>query len=90
LSIKSAKKGDLLIFAENFDKNWTAVNRNNGYKISSTKYGNSFNSFVLTEDGNYSFDIIYQPQIFVSIGIVISAVSLALIICAVTYIKFKK
>lgn len=54
LDVKNTHKGDIIVFAENFDPHWIA-NTVSGirYQVFSTKYQGRFNSFVLPQDGNY-------------------------------------
>ncbi|MDP2637657.1 MAG: hypothetical protein Q8P26_01185, partial [Candidatus Levybacteria bacterium] len=81
VAIKNGKVGDLLIFSENFDSNWiiTAVSGIK-YKVSSIKYGERFNSFILEKNGNYSLKVYYEPQKWVNFGLWISGITLIIII----------
>ena len=79
INLKNVKKGDLLIFSESFDNNWIAMDlgyKNQDSTIESKRY-QIFNSFKFQRDGSYDFIIYYQPQKWVNIGIIISALSLA-------------
>ncbi|MFH1827595.1 MAG: hypothetical protein ABH812_04210, partial [bacterium] len=54
LVVENAKKGDTVIFSENYDPKWVARTIPVGrYQIASAKYEGRFNSFVLPQDGNY-------------------------------------
>ena len=88
VELKNAKKGDVVVFSESFDKNWVAYN--SSFKIHSTLYENRFNSFVLPQDGDYSITIYYTPQDWVNRGLVISIVSLVGIIAILIGFKLKK
>lgn len=72
VNIQNAKKGDLLLFSEGFDKNWIAQNSNNTTHSLTIK---NLNSFVLPE-GNYSFKVYYEPQKWVNYGLLISGSTL--------------
>ncbi len=74
IKVNNAKKGDLIVFSESYDKEWMV----NG--LSNTKYDGLFNSFVLRKDGNYALDLYYYSQFFTNIGIMISGFSLVLIL----------
>lgn len=66
--VKNAKKGDLLVFSEGFDKNWTV--KENGSR--SNHFENNINSFTLQRDGGYFLTVYYKPQTFVNIGLLVS------------------
>ncbi len=80
VSVENVKKGDTIVFAENFDAYWFArkIDPSSANKIylskaiSSNLYENKFNSFVLRENGNYTLEIYYLPQKYVEIGSYIS------------------
>jgi len=76
LNVKNAKKGDVLVFSESFDKYWEARNESTKLKVPSVKYNKLFNSFKLERDGDYSFEVYYEPQKWVNIGVAISLVTL--------------
>jgi len=88
LTIKNAKKGDIIIFSESFDKYWTAYNSN--FRIQSSEFNNRFNSFILPKSGNYVLEVYYTPQDWVNRGLVISIVSLVGIIAILIGFKLKK
>jgi len=80
VSVKNVKKGDLLVFSEGFDQHWVIVDESKRiHKESSLPYDKRFNSFVLPQDGSYTFDIYYTPQKWINIGIVISLISLGFV-----------
>ncbi len=78
LNVQNAKKGDILVFSESFDKYWEL--QSEGFKVQSLKYHNMFNSFVLPKAGNYEVVIYYTPQDWVNLGVVISVTSLIVIL----------
>ena len=83
VNIVNAKKGDLLVFAENFDKNWEAIV--SGITIGSLTYNNR-NSFSLPE-GTYSATIYYKPQDWVNIGLFVSIASLFFVITGIMVLR---
>lgn len=74
VTVKNAKKGNVLVFAESYDSRWQAVLRNTAF--SSQKYDGLFNSFVLPENGDYTLTVLYTPQKLVTIGVWISTLTL--------------
>jgi len=76
LLIKNVKKGDILVFSEKYDPNWSL--RYNNKILPSVKYEEIYNSFTLSESGNYGVSIEYTPQQFVKIGIVGSNIAVFL------------
>ncbi|OGH05950.1 MAG: hypothetical protein A2W22_03410 [Candidatus Levybacteria bacterium RBG_16_35_11] len=79
VSLEDVKNGELLIFSENYNNNWVAMDlryKNQPSTIKSQKH-NLFNSFKVQRDGSYDFIIYYQPQKWVNIGIIVSLLSLA-------------
>ena len=87
VDIQNAKKGDVIVFSETFDKNWQIILNNQ--KISSQPYNERFNSFLLPKDGNYSFVVYYSLQRWVDIGLIISVISLISVILLTIYLKLK-
>jgi len=85
VQVKNAKKGDLLVFSEGFDKNWTA--EGSKFKVKSSKFGNNLNRFVLPEDGNYELKVTYAPQKYVEAGL---GISLIVILSSIIYLLFGK
>ncbi len=78
VELTNAKKGELLVFSENFDKNWLA--KNSEFTVQSLEFDKKFNSFVIPRDGNYEVDIYYSLQKYVEIGEMISAGTLLLVV----------
>lgn len=83
VSVEGAKKGNQIIFSENYDKRWQASNSNFksqslGFNIyfTSGKLANKLNSFILPEDGSYKFEVYYKPQDWLNMGLIISGTSL--------------
>lgn len=76
VNIHSGKKGQLLVFSERYDNNWVAKVKNT--QTSSIRFHGLFNSFILSENGDYSLEIFYLPQRFVVIGSFVSILSLFL------------
>lgn len=76
VNIKNGKRGDIIVFAQNYDSHWVAKNGN--ATIKSTLF-NKLNSFKLEKDGSYTLKVYYQPQDLVNIGIVISLITLAIV-----------
>lgn len=76
LLVRNAKKGDILVFSEKYDPNWS-LSYNNKI-LPSVKYEGIFNSFTLPESGDYGVSIEYTPQQFVKIGIVGSNIAVFL------------
>jgi len=75
--LKNVQKGEILVFAEKFDKNWTA----NSISVSF----NGFNSFVLSRNGDYSLRIYFEPQDWVNIGSIVSFLSLVSVLCLLIF-----
>lgn len=73
VSIKNAKKGDILVFSEGFNPNWLADLK--GQKLISTPFNNKINSFYLPE-GSYRLKITYLPAKWNKIGSILSLGSL--------------
>ncbi|MEX2013129.1 MAG: hypothetical protein WD967_01870, partial [Candidatus Levyibacteriota bacterium] len=71
VQIGNAKEGDILVFSEGFDKNWTVRSASIKYQVSSIKYGEGLNSFVLPE-GSYELRVYYEPQSWVNVGLLVS------------------
>jgi len=84
VTVKNAKKGDVVVFAESYDPKWTANS------MSSIKYDGRFNSFILPRDGNYQLRIYYAPQDYVNIGFVISGVTLFIVVGSLLFLVIKK
>lgn len=88
VNVRNAVKGEKLIFSESYDPNWIA--RYSKLKIKSSEFAGRFNSFVLTLNGSYTLDIYYYPQVFVNIGLVISAAAFITCILLLIFLKNKK
>ncbi len=88
VNIKNAKKDDILVFSESFDKYWQAQNTDS--KIDSSRFHDRFNSFVLPRNGDYSLTVYYTPQDWVNRGLVVSIVSLVGIIVLLIGLRLKK
>ncbi|HUQ85186.1 MAG TPA: hypothetical protein VM077_02580 [Candidatus Limnocylindrales bacterium] len=87
VSIRNARKGEQLIFAESFDKGW--ILQNSKFKVQSSKFKDKLNSYILPEDGNYNLELKYEPQRWVDIGVFISLISLSAILSGLLYLKLK-
>lgn len=88
--VKNAKKSDVIVFSESFDKNWIARNESIKYKVSSIKYHELFNSFVLPQNGDYSLTVYYTPQDWVNAGMWVSGLSLLTISAILFGFKLRK
>ncbi len=87
VNVKNAKKGDVIVFAENYNPKWVAINDN--IQINSKQYDKLFNSFTLLKNGNYELEVYYTPQKYVDLGL---AVSLATLVSIVVFfiLSFKR
>lgn len=91
VSVKNAKKRELIVFSESFDSKWEARSTSIKYRVESRKYNDKFNSFILPKDGSYSFEVYYKPQDWVNIGAIVSVSSLILVLLALIFgSKLKK
>ena len=88
VEVNNAKKGDVLIFSETYDKNWVA--KNSQFTIRSSKFAGRFNSFVLPVSGSYSLDVYYALQKYVDLGEVVSGGTLILTVGFLIVLYFKK
>ncbi len=84
--VKNARKGDQLIFSEGYDAKWAA--KVGSDSISSKQY-NRLNSFILPQDGTYTFTVQYTPQEWVDRGVITSIIFSILIIIIIIFIKKK-
>jgi hypothetical protein len=80
VKIKNAKRGDRIIFTENYDTKWTAkITKEQNISLSSNAYNLApqikMNSFLLPENGNYTLEVYYQPQKWVELGTKISLIT---------------
>lgn len=79
LYLENVKSNDKLIFSEKYDKNWTLQEVDNAKNILySVPYDKAFNSFNLQEEGSYTAQLYYGPQIYVITGIIIGFITLVL------------
>lgn len=85
LSIKNAKKDDVIIFSEGYSKYWKAIN--DEFTITSKPYNNTFNSFILPKGGDYNLEVFYEPQKYVDIGLIISLSSVFLFAIVLFFLK---
>ena len=93
VKVSNAKKNDILVFSESFDRNWVAKSssRSNRDKVQSSKFNNILNSFVIPKDGEYSLEVYYEPQKFVNIGLVISGLTLVgTLLCLLFLVRSRK
>ena len=60
--VAHAKKGDMVIFSESYDRKWIATRTDNTVVIASKKYSKFFNSFTLLQDGDYTLEVHYAPS----------------------------
>jgi len=80
VSVQNAKKGDVLIFAENYSPYWKASIDSIKYKVLGIKYKKGLNSFVLPQGGSYKLNVYYSVEKYYTIGRVISAGALITIV----------
>lgn len=74
VQVRNANTGDLLVFSEGFDKNWTIEGAN--FKVQSAKFDERFNSFVLPQEGSYDLKAYYEPQKWVNAGLLVGVATL--------------
>lgn len=87
VNVKNVHRGDKIIFAESFDSHWQAKFGNT--EINSIPFENSLNSFILTKDGDYALSVKFTPQKWVTVGVIISVVSLVGIVVFLLFIVIK-
>ncbi len=88
LDLSGVEAKDLLIFTENYNSGWVAIL--DGKQVKSEKYG-IFNSFRLDSKGSYKLKVYYLPQQYVSIGLIISIITLIITIAFIIFgYRFKK
>ncbi len=95
LEVKNARKGDVIVFSENYDASWMARDSDTKFYdwpslVGSDPYERRFNSFTLRKGGDYSMVLYYYPQILVNIGMAISGSTLVLILSVLIYLRKKK
>ncbi len=78
INIEGGKRGDSVIFSENYDPGWVAVDGD--VVIGSAIYKNKINSFILPRDGIYDLKVYYKPQDWVNKGIIVSLSAFVVII----------
>ncbi|MCL4353593.1 hypothetical protein M1615_03980 [Patescibacteria group bacterium] len=83
VKVSNAKKGDLLVFSESYDKYWIAKSPISN--LQSQTYDGLFNSFRLSKNGSYSLEIYYAPQKWVDIGLIISGLSFFSVIAYIIF-----
>src|SRR3990167_4991382 len=74
IRVNSARKGEILVFSESYSPNWTLIYKDQ--KIKSKPYDKDLNSFILPENGNYTFEIYFTPQKVMDFGFIISFIAL--------------
>ncbi len=87
VTVESAVKGDVIVFAENYDAYWYARNNQDdaksfelGRAISSSPYNKRLNSFTLRDSGDYTLEMFYLPQKYVDTGLIISGITGLLVV----------
>ena len=96
VEVKNARKGDTVVFAENYDSYWYAIRKedktNNQMAggIQATPYETRLNSFILKDDGDYTLEIFYLPQKWVNIGLFVSGATLIVSFFIIVYTYRKK
>lgn len=85
LTFVNANKGDVMVFAEYYDKNWQLTL--NTINVGSEKYQGGLNSFKVPESGTYNAKLIYSPQNWVNNGLVLSTLSFLLISLIIVYLR---
>lgn len=85
VEVENAKKGDLLVFSEGFDKNWNV--QNSEFRTQSSEF-ERVNSFVLPRDGSYDLKVGYEPQTFVNIGLFVSGLIALSILLILNFDRF--
>jgi hypothetical protein len=88
VTVKNAHQGDVLVFAESYDKNWEV--KNPAFTIHSLKFEGRFNSFVLPASGDYRLDVYYTLQNAVNVGEIVSGVALVISIFIMFVLFLKK
>lgn len=85
VSVKDARKGDVIVFSESFDFYWFA-SESNSVQIQS-KNNRGVNSFVLSKNGDYMVKVFYKPQRWVHIGLWISLITLLFCLGSLIFLK---
>jgi len=94
VSINNGKRGDRLVFDEAFDPKWMARVLGEEGRLSTITYQLSpnidLNSFILPREGDYSFEVYYEPQKWVDLGTRISLITFSLTILALAALSLRK
>ena len=88
VEVTNARKGDLVVFSESYDRNWQA--RSSEFKIWSRKFNGRLNSFILQKSGDYEFEVYYTIQDYVKLGLVISLLTLTVSLVTLLVLIKKK
>ncbi|HSW87865.1 MAG TPA: hypothetical protein VLG12_01760 [Candidatus Saccharimonadales bacterium] len=86
--LKNAKKDEKLVFSETFNPHWVA--KISDKTSSSNMYEKHFNSFTLPKSGDYTVNILFQPQSLSTGGLWVSCLSFLGIIIFVILSKVKR
>ncbi len=89
VTVRNAKKGDVLVFSESFDKYWQTRNESIEHRVSSIRYHRIFNSFRLEKGGDYSLEVYYEPQKWVDIGVAMSSITLMSVLAIIIFGKIR-
>lgn len=96
VNLKNMKKGTTLVFSESYDVGWKAkvVNDSSVKEIATVAYGgltmtNRLNSFVLPESQSYTLEVIYEPQKWVNVGLIVAIGTFILCILFLAHIFMK-
>lgn len=87
VNIKNAHAGDTLVFSEGYDPGWKLSLSDT--TINSQVYNNLFNSFTLPMIGNYNATLIYEPQKYITYGLILSMMTAIGIIGIWIYLNTK-
>lgn len=88
VQVQNARKGDVLVFSENYGDQWIA--RSSRFTVHSSQFENRVNSFMLPEDGDYSLQVYYTPQKWVDRGIWVSGITLGGLFLSLAIIWYKR
>ncbi len=88
----TANQSFTLVFTEGYDQYWTAIIQSNGQtkSVPSHVIFGSINSFNITQTGELKITLLYQPQIWLNDGIILTAVLLAAVSAWLVFYYFKK
>lgn len=92
ITVKNAKRGDRIIFAENYNSKWVARYMDSDKKgeLKPIPYKNRYNSFVLREGGSYRMEVYYSVQKWVNLGTIISGAALSIVAIGLIVLMLKK